>query len=508
MSPSDRPPPRLHAADDVPSDPHHDRRWLILVVLCLAQLMIVVDSTIVNVALPSAQRALHFSTANREWIITAYVLAFGSLLPLGGRMSDLWGRKLMFALGAAGFAASSAVAGAAQSFTMLVAARAAQGMFGALLAPAAIAMIAITFTEPTERAKAFGVFGAIGGSAGALGLLLGGVFTSYVSWRWCMFVNVAFGALALFGALQLMTNNANPDKPRLDILGTVLATAGLFGIVFGGAKAETNGWGATITIVSLAGGVALLLSFLISQRRGSYPLMPLHVIADRTRGAGLLSLFLSDISLFSIFLFLTYYFQGVLHYSPVKTGLAFLPLTLSLGLAATLVQTTLQARLPTRAFFAAGLTMGAIGCLLLAHVTVDSAYAGWVLGGLILIGLGFGTSAVIALDISSVGVAPEDTGVAGSLANVAQQIGPAIGIALLSTVAASATTHYTQHHAALHDLAAHATVHGFVVAFRYGAVIFAAAAVICTLLVRNIPRRTSPTASRAGAAALPGLETT
>jgi EmrB/QacA subfamily drug resistance transporter len=507
MSPSDRPSSRLHAAADARADPHYERRWLILIVLCLAQLMLVVDSTIVNVALPSAQRALHFSTANREWIITAYVLAFGSLLPLGGRMSDLWGRKLMFVLGAIGFAGASAVGGAAQSFTMLVAARAVQGVFGALLAPAAISMIAVTFTTPADRAKAFGVFGAIGGSAGALGLLLGGVFTSYVSWRWCMFVNVAFGALALLGALKLMTNSATPDRPRLDLLGTVLATAGLFGIVFGGAKAETNGWGATITIASLAAGVVLLIAFLFSQRRGSYPLMPLHVIADRTRGAGLLSLFLSNIALFAIFLFLTYYFQGVLHYSPVKTGLAFLPLTLSIGVSAALVQTKLQARLPTRAFFAVGLLIGAIGCVLLAHVTVDSAYAGWVLGGLILIGLGFGTSAVIALDISSVGVAPHDTGAAGSLANVSQQIGPAIGIALLSTVAATATAQYTQHHARLQRLAAHATVHGFVVAFWYGAVIFTAAAAICTLLVRNIPRSTSSSPSAAGPEALARLET-
>jgi EmrB/QacA subfamily drug resistance transporter len=506
MSPSDRPPSRLHATADALTDPHYERRWLILVVLCLAQLMLVVDSTIVNVALPSAQRALRFSTANREWVVTAYVLAFGSLLPLGGRMSDLWGRKLMFVLGAIGFAAASAVGGAAQSFTMLVAARAAQGVFGALLAPAAISMIAVTFTDPAERAKAFGVFGAIGGSAGAMGLLLGGVFTSYVSWRWCMFVNVAFGALALFGALTLLTNSANPDKPRLDVLGTLLATVGLFGIVFGTAKAETNGWGATITDVSIAVGVVVLIAFLLSQRRGSYPLMPLHVIADRTRGAGLLSLFLSSIVLFTSFLFLTYYFQGVLRYSPVKTGLAFLPLTLSLGAAAALVQTKLQARLPTRAFFAVGLGLGAIGCALLAQVTVDSPYTGWVLGGLILIGLGFGTSAVIALDISSVGVAPEDTGVAGSLANVSQQIGPAIGIALLSTVAATATTHYTQQHAGVQSLAAQATVHGFVVAFWYGAVIFAAGAVICTLLVRNVPGRTPSIPSPAGAKALDGLE--
>ena len=262
MSDADRP-SRPHLVNAQP-DPHHERRWLILVTVCLAQLMLLVDSTVVNVALPSAQQALDFSTANREWVVTAYVLAFGSLLPLGGRMSDLWGRKLMFVIGALGFAAASAVGGAAQSFTMLVVARAVQGLFGALLAPAAIAMIAATFTDPNERAKAFGVFGAIAGGAGALGLLLGGVLTSYVSWRWCMYVNIAFAALALVGAVTLMTNNTNPDKPRLDLLGTALATTGLFGIVFGAAKAQTNGWGAAISMIPLIAGGVLLLAYLAS----------------------------------------------------------------------------------------------------------------------------------------------------------------------------------------------------------------------------------------------------
>lgn len=219
--------------------------------------MLLIDATVVNVALPSAQHALHFSTANREWVVTAYVLAFGSLLPLGGRMSDLWGRKLMFVVGALGFAAASAAAGAAQSFTMLIVARAVQGVFGALLAPAAIAMIAVTFTDPTERAKAFGAFGAIGAAAGALGLLLGGVLTSYVSWRWSMFVNIAFAALALVGAVTLMTNNTNPDKPRLDLLGTALATTGLVGIVFGAAKAPPWTIEAEITTATGSGRNAI-----------------------------------------------------------------------------------------------------------------------------------------------------------------------------------------------------------------------------------------------------------
>lgn len=470
--------------DNAHSDPHYEKRWLILVTVCLAQLMLLVDSTVVNVALPSAQRALHFSTANREWVVTAYVLAFGSLLPLGGRLSDIWGRKLMFVIGALGFAASSALGGAAQSFTMLIVARAAQGLFGALLAPAAIAMIAVTFTDPTERAKAFGVFGAIGAGAGALGLLLGGILTDYVSWRWCMYVNIAFAALALFGAVTLMTNNTNPDKPRLDLLGTVLATTGLFGVVFGAAKAETSGWGAAISLIPLIAGGVLLLAFLASQRRGAYPLMPLHVVGDRNRGSGLLVLFLATMGIFAMFLFLTYYFQGVLHYSPVKTGIAFLPLPIAIVISASVVQGGLVSRFPSRAFVGFGLLLCTAGMFLLTRIGVDTHYYTWTLAGLALIGLGAGSATIVGLDMSSVGVAAEDVGVAGSLANVAQQIGPAIGIAVLSTVAATATTHYATGHTGIDNLTAHATVHGFTVAFWYATAIFAAAAVICTTLVR------------------------
>jgi EmrB/QacA subfamily drug resistance transporter len=476
-------PPSQPQLVNAQSNPHYEKRWLILVTVCLAQLMLLIDSTVVNVALPSAQRALHFSTANREWVITAYVLAFGSLLPLGGRMSDLWGRKLMFVIGAVGFAGASVVGGAAQSSTMLVVARASQGIFGALLAPAAIAMIAATFTDPAERAKAFGVFGAISGGAGALGLLLGGVLTSYVSWRWCMFVNVAFGALALLGAMTLMTNNTNPDKPRLDLLGTALATAGLFGIVFGAAKAETNGWGAAISLIPLIAGGVLLLAFLASQRRAAYPLMPLHVVGDRNRGSGLLVLFLATIAVFSMFLFLTYYFQGVLHYSPVKTGIAFLPLPVALVISASIVQRVVS-RLPSRAFIGFGLLLCTAGMFLLTQIGVDTHYYAWTLGGLVLVGLGIGFATLVGLDMTSIGVGPEDVGVAGSLANVVQQIGPAIGIAVLSTVAATATTHFATGHTGIDDLAAHATVHGFTVAFWYGTAIFAVAAVICTTLVR------------------------
>ncbi len=466
------------------SDPQYERRWLILATVCIAQLMLLIDSTVVNVALPSAQEALNFSTANREWVVTAYVLAFGSLLPLGGRLSDLWGRKLMFLVGAVGFAAASAVGGAAQNFTMLIVARSVQGVFAAIVAPTALATLAVTFTEPAERAKAFGVFGAISGGAGALGLLLGGILTSYVSWRWCMFVNVGFAVLAVVGAVSLMINNSNPDKPRLDLLGTALATAGLFGVVFGAAKAQTSGWGAAISLIPLIAGAVLLLAFLASQRRASYPLMPLHVVGDRNRGSGLLVLFLATSAVFAMFLFLTYYFQDVLSYSPVKTGIAFLPLPVALVISASIVQGGLVTKLPSRAFIGVGLLICMAGMLLLTQIGVDTHYYEWPLGGLILLGVGIGSATVVGLDMSSVGVAPEDVGVAGSLANVVQQIGPAVGIAVLSTVAATATTNYVTGHAGLDELTAQATVHGYSTAFWWCTAIFAVAAVVCTALVR------------------------
>jgi EmrB/QacA subfamily drug resistance transporter len=478
--PLSAPPPVAASAD-----PHHERRWLVLAVLCMAQFMLVLDATILNVALPSAQRALDFSDANRGWILTAYLLAFGSLLPLGGRMSDLWGRKRMFVLGASGFAVASAVAGAAGSFDVLVAARAAQGVFGALLAPAAIAMLGVTFPDPAERAKAFGVFGAVAGSAGAIGVLLGGVLTSYVSWRWCMFVNCGFGAAALVGALSLMHNTTDPNKPRLDWFSTALVTAGLFGLVFGASKAETQGWGAAITLVSLLGGAALLVAFLVTQARVKHPLVPLHVIGDRNRGAGLLALLLGNVAVFAVFLFLTYYMQGVLDYSPVQTGLAFLPMPIGIVIGAILVQGALNTTFSARAFVGAGLLMIAGGAVLLAQLGIDDGYWGWLFLGLAAIGLGIGFALVVAVDLSIRGVAPQDAGIAGSLSNVSQQIGPALGIAVLSTVAATATGTYLTGHAALPDAALHAQVHGFTTAFWYAAAIMGVASVICTGLIRG-----------------------
>src|SRR6476660_3332774 len=270
-----------------------DRRWLILVVVAIAQLMVVLDSTIVNIALPSAQRALGFPNGDRQWVVTAYALAFGSLLLVGGRLGDMFSRKWVFIAGLTGFAMASAIGGAAVSFGMLVAARALQGAFGAVLAPAALGTLVSTFREPRERGRAFGVFGSVAAGGGAVGLILGGVVTQHFSWRWTMYVNLFFAAIAIAGALAYMRSIRPDSRPRMDWIGTVLASAGLFLIVFGFSHAELAGWTAALTIGSLVAGVILLAAFAFAESRVNHPLLPLRVVMDRARGGSYLSVFLT-----------------------------------------------------------------------------------------------------------------------------------------------------------------------------------------------------------------------
>jgi EmrB/QacA subfamily drug resistance transporter len=469
-------------------DAHHARRWLILAVLGLAQLMVVLDATIVNIALPSAQHDLGFSDDSRQWIVTAYALAFGSLLLLGGRIGDLFGRKWVFIAGLAGFAIASAAGGAAQSFGMLVTARAAQGVFGAMLAPAALSLLTTTFTDPSERNKAFGIFGAIAGSGAAVGLLMGGVLTEYLSWRWCLYVNLAFAGIAVSGAATLLKNMPQANKPRLDIPGTLTASAGLFSLVYGFSHASETSWSNGTTIGFLVAGVVLLASFVAIQQRVANPLLPLRVVLDRDRGGSYLAMALSAISMFGVFLFLTYYLQQNLGFSPIKTGLAFLPMTFSIMLTATTSQTQLIPRFGARPLIGGGLTLGAIGMLYLTGIGMDSSYAVHVLPGLIVMGLGMGLIFAPAMSSATLGVDPSDAGVASAAVNTMQQIGGSIGTALLSTLAASATT------SAIHDagpaalankaIIAQAAIHGYTTAFYWSAAIFVIAAIACTALLR------------------------
>src|SRR3984885_8160418 len=321
------------ALSAVPAEP--SRRWWILGVVGLAQLMVVLDATIVNIALPSAQRDLGFSIADRQWVVTAYSLAFGGLLLLGGRLSDLLGRRRMLIIGMAGFAAASALGGAATGFGMLLAGRAIQGGFGAMLAPAALSTLTVTFTNPAERGKAFGLFGAIAGAGGAVGLLLGGILTEYLSWRWCLYVNVVFSLVTVPAAVRLLPRGRRNPGVHLDLPGTVLVVLGLVGVVYGLSEAETRGWGAPLTIALLVAGVVLLAVFVVVERRVAHPLLPLRIVLNRFRGGSYLAIGLSAIGVFGIFLFLTYYLQLTLAYSPVKSGLAFLPMIAAIVVAST-----------------------------------------------------------------------------------------------------------------------------------------------------------------------------
>jgi EmrB/QacA subfamily drug resistance transporter len=469
--------------------PHHEKRWLILAVIGIAQLMVVLDATIVNIALPSAQRDLGFSDDSRQWIITAYALAFGSLLLLGGRIGDLFGRKWAFVAGLIGFAIASAIGGLAQSFGVLVAARALQGAFGAVLAPAALSLLATTFTQPAERGKAFGVFGAIAGSGAAAGLLLGGVLTEWLSWRWCLYVNLLFAAGATIGAVLLLVNQAQAQRPRFDVPGTLAASLGCFCLVFGFSHAETTSWSDGVTLASLAAGVVLLAAFVAIERRVAHPLLPLRVVLDRNRGGSYLAVGIAGIAMFGVFLFLTYYLQQNLGFSPIRTGLGFLPMTFAIMITATTANTALLPRMGPRWLVATGMLLAAAGMLILAQLGVGSAYASGVLPALIVAGVGFGLIFAPSFSGATFGVAPSDSGVASAMVNTAQQIGGSIGTALLSTLAASAASSFAQGRRPAPGLAAEAAVHGYTVAFWCSAGIFLAGALICgSLLQSGVPK--------------------
>src|SRR3954463_195049 len=421
----------------------HSRRWWILALLGLAQLMVILDATIVNIALPSAQQDLGFSNEARQWIVTGYALAFGSLLLLGGGPGDMFGRKRTLIAGLLGFAVASALGGAAESFGMLVAARALQGVFGAILAPSALSLLTITFTEPKERAKAFGVFGAIAGAGAAIGLLLGGILTEYLSWRWCLYVNLLFALPAAFAAFTLVRNpERTAGRPKLDLLGTALASSGLFGLVYGFSNAETNGWGAPLAIAMLAGGVIMLLGFVAWQPRPEPPLLPLRVVSDRRRGGSYLAIGIAASGMFGVFLFLTYFLQRNLGLSPVETGLAFLPMSATIIITATTGQTKLVPRFGARPLMTIGMLAGATGMAILAQLDTGSTYAGSVLPALIVMAFGMGLIFAPAFAGATLGVNPRDAGVASAMVNTSQQVGGSIGTALLSTLANSATTGY------------------------------------------------------------------
>jgi EmrB/QacA subfamily drug resistance transporter len=478
------------------------KRWTALIFIALAQLMVVLDATVVNIALPSAQASLGISDSNKQWVITAYTLAFGGLLLFGGRVADLWGRKNAFVVGLLGFAAASALGGAAVNTAMLLGARALQGVFGALLAPAALSLLAVMFTDAKERAKAFGIYGAIAGGGAALGFVLGGVLTQYLNWRWVLFVNIFFAVAAVIGAVLFINEPAQGrNRNRLDIPGVILASLGLVALVYGFSRADSSGWTAGSTLSLFAGALVLLAAFVVVEGRVKAPLLPLRVVTDRNRGGIYLSLGLAIIGMFGLFLFLTYYLQQVLGYSAIKSGFAFLPMVGGMVVGSTQIGTRLMLRVPPRLLMGPGFLVAAVGMGILAQIKVDSSYASVLLPGLILMGLGMGTAFMPAMSLATHGVRPEDAGVASAMVNTSQQVGGSIGTALLNTLATSATASWISSHKksaadlANHDFVNRSAVHGYSVAIYVAmGILILSAALVFSLVnagVQNQPEKTA-----------------
>jgi EmrB/QacA subfamily drug resistance transporter len=466
------------------------KRWGILAVVVVAQLMIVLDASIVTIALPSAQHALNISTANRQWVITAYTLAFGGLLLLGGRIADFSGRKRMFVVGLLGFAGASALGGLAVNEAMLFSARALQGAFAALMAPAALSILTITFQHDVkERAKAFGAYGAVSGAGGAIGVLLGGVLTQYVSWRWCLLVNVPIAVLASIGAVAVVHESRAEGSTRYDVPGAVLSTIGLASLVYGFTKAASDGWGSSTTIILLVAAAVLLVAFVLVETKTSHPLLPLRVVRDRNRAGAFLASLLTGAGLFAMFVFLSYYLQSVLHYSALKAGLAFLPFAFGIIVAAG-ASTGLVPRVGPRIPMTAGLLLAAGGLAWLTQIGVQGDFWLHVAPQEILMSVGLGVAFPAFSSTALIHVRDRDAGVASALVNTTQQIGGSLGTALLNTLAATATASYLAAHGAGASQAA--VVHGFAVAFAVGAALLLVGAIVSAVFISAGPNELSP----------------
>jgi len=451
----------------------NSNRWAVLALLGVAQLMVVLDATIVNIALPSAQKALHFSTDNRQWVVTAYALAFGSLLLLGGKLGDLFGRKWTLVGGLVGFSVASAIGGLAQSFGMLVAARALQGAFGAILAPSALGLLTVTFQGSPDRPKAFGIFSAIAAGGASVGLLLGGVLTQTLTWRWCLYVNLAIAVPTAIMAMRLVPNQRRPDRAPIDMRGVAVASGGLFALVYGFSSAETSSWSNPVTVVALAVSAVLLVGFVVLEQRVEHPLLPLHVVWDRARGGAYASIALAGSAVFAVFLFLTYYLQQGLGESPLMTGLDFLPMTGLIVLTSVTVQTRILHRTGAKPLVMVGMALGVIAMLSFTRLPAHAAYASHVLPGLLLTGVGMGCIFAPAFGTATLGVKSSDAGIASAMVNTSQQVGGSVGTALLSTIFASAAAGYASTHIHTGALATVAAIHGYTTAFDWAAGIFA-----------------------------------
>jgi EmrB/QacA subfamily drug resistance transporter len=460
------------------------KRWWALGVIAIAQLMVVLDATVVNIALPSAQRALDISVADRQWIITAYTLTFGGLLLLGGRIADYFGRRRTFLVGLIGFAAASALGGAATNGATLFAARGLQGVFGALLAPAALSLITVMFTDSKERAKAFGVYGAISGGGAAIGLIAGGLLTEYANWRWCLLVNIPVALIAFVAALPLVRESRAEGDTRYDVPGAVLATTGLAALVYGFTKAATDGWGSAVTIAWLAAAGVLLVGFVVWEARTAHPLLPLRVVLDRNRGASFLVSVLVGAALLGMFLFMTFYLQQTMGYSALKSGVAYLPFSAGIIVAAGIAAQFLP-RVGPRVLMSIGGVLATGGMVWLTRLDLESSYAVDILPSFVAMALGMGLLFVPLSSTSLTGVADHDAGVASAMVNTTQQVGGSLGTALLNTIFTTAAAGYLADRGAGVTQQAEAAIHGYNVAFTASAVLLAVATVLVVVFIRG-----------------------
>ncbi len=466
--------------------PPDRRRWLALAVVATAQLMVILDATVVNIALPSAQRALDISDANRQWIVTAYTLTFGGLLLLGGRIADYFGRKRAFLIGLIGFAGASALGGAATSGATLFAARALQGAFGALLAPAALSLIAVTFTEARERARAFGVFGAISGGGAAIGLIAGGLLTEYATWRWCLLVNIPIALVAFLAALLVVRESRAEGNTRYDVPGALLSTGGLIALVYGFTKAATEAdhWRSTVTLSWLGVAALLLVAFVWWESRTTHPLLPLRVVLDRNRGVSYLVSILTGAGMLGMFLFMTYYLQLTLGYSALRSGVAYLPFSGGIIVSATIAAQLLP-RVGPRVLMSVGGLLATASMAWLTQLDLHSSYVTHILPSFIGMSVGIGLVFVPLSSTALSGVGNHDAGVASAMVNTTQQVGGSLGTALLNTIFTTAVVSYVAGHGATPIAQANAAIHGYNVAFTVSAFLLAAGALLAFLFIRK-----------------------
>ncbi len=462
-------------------------RWLILVIACLAQFMVVLDATVVNVALPSIQKGLHFSSASLPWVVNAYTLVFGGFLLLGGRAGDLLGRKRLFVVGVALFSAASLLNGLAQTSAMLIVGRGLQGLGGALLSPAALSIITTTFTEQAERTKALGVWSAIAAGGGAVGLIMGGALTQLASWEWIFIVNVPVGVATLLATLRFVPESrADMQHRTFDLAGAVTVTGGLVVLVYAIVKAQAFGWGSGRTIGLIAASLILLAAFVAIEHRSAHPLIRLSIFRVKTLTVADTVLLLVASGLFGMFFFASLYVQEILGYSPLRAGLAFLPVTGGIVVGAGIAQQLIR-RVGIRNVAVFGIGLATVGLVILAGIPVHGTYAGDLLPGLLPMSIGMGLTFVPITLMATGGVGENDAGLASGLFNTAQQVGGSLGLAILSTLAATRTTDLLSglHGPALFAASTAAKVSGYRVAFLAAAIMLGAGALLMAATIRR-----------------------